>query len=109
MIGMMPGIVKIIEKNLINVDEDHLKETLLPDEKCKYCGKEIFSSRDARSGICARCKAENRRTKKNRCNIHRGLVYRKAVLSRQDPEFDKGKGEVFFRAFQRALLRGDFK
>jgi hypothetical protein len=26
-----------------------------------------------------------------------------------DPEFNKGKGDIFFRAFQRAIDRGDFK
>lgn len=30
-------------------------------------------------------------------------------LSVQDPDFNKGKGKRFFRAFDRAVARGDFK
>lgn len=30
------------------------------------------------------------------------------ILREQDPDFNSGKGDRFFRAFDRAILRGDF-
>lgn len=42
-------------------------------------------------------------------SLGRGLRHACCDLRSCDPDFNKGHGERFFRAFDRAIRRGDFK
>lgn len=99
----------IIDKNLLAeaLDVEGRRVTLLPDEKCKYCGSELLSQYSETVGYCGICKP--RGDKRRVCYLNGG--YKRGSmcnLRTDDPDFNKGHGERFYHAFDRALKRGDF-
>ncbi len=99
----------IIDRNLFAeaLDVGGREVTLLPDEKCKYCGRELLSQRSEEVGFCATCRP--RGDKRLVCWLNGGMKRgAKCNLRTQDPDFNYGYGEKFYHAFYRAIKRGDF-
>lgn len=101
---------KIINENLFQeaLDEFGRMKTLLPDEKCKYCGRELLTQRSRLVGYCALCKPRGDKRFVSFLNggYKRG---RNCNLRTNDPDFNSAHGEKFFKAFDRAIARADFR
>ena len=93
--------------NLFNqaLDTKGLEKTLLPDEKCKYCGRELISQNSLDYGVCGVCTSQRKRDKKLSSSFNIG---KNCNLRNSDPDFNE-KGNIFYNAFQRAIDRGDWK
>lgn len=102
--------MRVIDLNLYKeaLDEAGREKTLLPDEKCKYCGREITTYRamQRHDTVCGVCQSDIRRLKRLRCRVTYGDSCNLLI---QDPDFNKGHGKRFFDAMDRSITRGDFR
>ncbi len=102
-------IGSIIDSNLLAeaLDTEGRRITLLPDEECKYCGCELLSHYSCKVGYCGTCRP--RGDKRFVSWLNGGYIRGKLCdLRNDDPDFNEGKGERFFRAFDRSIARRDF-
>lgn len=81
--------------NLKQVDEAAVQESLLPEEKCQLCGRELAKLSHT-SHICGQCH-----------RVFRPL--KKYCLTDIDSRINHGHGASFFSALDTAIKRGDFK
>lgn len=102
--------MRIIDLNLYKeaLDEAGREKTLLPDEKCKYCGREMttFQAIQTHATVCGVCQSDIRRLKQLKCRVFYGDS---CNLLMQDPDFNNSHSKRFFDAVDRAIVRGDFR
>lgn len=85
----------------IAVEQD-FQETLLDDEKCMHCDRELISKYSLKTHCCGAC---SRKGLNGRPTTNASAERKKAKAEKRGWDYDinKGHGERFFRAFDRAF------